>query len=244
LWLAGTIGGMVVRLLYLIAVRLFGWLPQVGRGESAVLAELMVLRHEVAVLRRQVGRARLSWPDRAVLFALVRGLPRDLWRHRIVTPATLLSWHRRLVRRRWTYPNRPGRPRISDALRDLVLRLAARTQDGATGASKANWSGSAIGSAPEPSAASSLPVGSALRRARSTRVGGRSCGCRRLGCSQRISSTSTRWRCGGCTFFVMEIATRRVHILGVTANPTAAWTTQQARNLVMDSTTEPRSTGS
>src|SRR5512135_3370839 len=102
-------------------IRVFGWLLLLGRGQASKDAEIMVLRHEVAVLRRQVARPKPDWADRAVLARL---MPAGLRAHRFVTPGTLLARHRRLITRKWTYPNPSGRPRTSQDIRAMVLRLA------------------------------------------------------------------------------------------------------------------------
>src|ERR1700745_1944150 len=97
-------------MLYLIFVRLVDWMVLLARSSASKDAELLVLRQEVAVLRRQNPRPRLDWADRAVLAALVRLLPKSLRMSRLVTPETLLRWHRRMVRCHWTCPHRGGRP--------------------------------------------------------------------------------------------------------------------------------------
>ena len=115
---------MSLRLLYLIFWQVLGLALLMGRTSSTKDIELLVLRHEVAILRRTNPRPRLDWSDRAILAALVRRLPRALRGRRLVTPNTILRWHRRLVRRRWTYPNGTGRPPIDDVLTALVVHLA------------------------------------------------------------------------------------------------------------------------
>ena len=116
---------MALRLAYLLLARMLSWLMLLARSDAAKDVEILVLRHEVAVLRRHHPRPRLSWVDRALLSALSRLLPAHLRRLRLVSPRTLLRWHAQLVARRWTYPRRqPGRPPIAQPVRALVLQMA------------------------------------------------------------------------------------------------------------------------
>src|SRR3712207_110358 len=117
---------MNASLVYVLLRQVLRMLTQLARDGGAKDVELLVLRHQVAVLRRQVHRPRLEPADRVVLAALSRLLPRARWPLFFVTPARLLGWHRPLIPRRWTYPHsRSGRRPIARQIRDLVLRLAA-----------------------------------------------------------------------------------------------------------------------
>ena len=116
----GMIADVSLRLLYLIFSRLLSWLTLLGRASSSKDVELLVLRHEVAVLRRTSPKPRLDWADRAVFAALIRRLPASLRGHRLITPATVLRWHRRLVASKWTYTNRSGRPPLDGTIAALI----------------------------------------------------------------------------------------------------------------------------
>jgi putative transposase len=228
---------VAVRLLYLIFRQLTAWLGLLARSAQSKNAEILVLRHEVTVLRRQVSRPRLSWADRVVFAALTQLLSPACRMHRIVTPATILRWHRDLVKRRWTQPRCPrrGGRRTPPELRRLVLRLAV--ENPSWGYRRIHGELAGLG---HRIAAST--VWSILKRAGidpAPRRDGPSW--RQFLRGQARGILATDFFCVDTlllhrlyVLFVVEHATRRVHVLGVTANPSGAWVAQQARNFLMD----------
>src|SRR2546426_11480011 len=226
---------MVFSFLYVVLRRLLELLALRRRGEAQKDIEIVVLRHQLSVLRRQVKRPVFRRADRAFMAAASRVLSRERWRSFLFRPETLLRWHRQLVARKWTRPHRPpGRPALDPEIRELILRLAR--ENPRWGYQRIRGELLKLGIR-----VSATTVGTLLRR-------------HRLGPAPRRGPTWSeflRQQASGilaCDFFTVEtitlrtlyvlfsieLGTRRVHLAGTSRNPDSAWVTQQARNLAMD----------
>jgi transposase len=229
---------VVISVVYLLVRCLLGCLTVLSRGQASKDAEFLVLRHENAVLRRQVGRVRYEPGDRLWLAALSRLVPRRRWGEVFaVTPATLLAWHRRLVAHKWDYASRrrPGRPSTAAAIRKLVIRIA--TENPAWGHRRVQGELVRLG---HPIAASTVwqilhdaGIGPAPRRTGPTWKQFLTAQARGILAADFVHVDTALLR-RVYALIVIEHGTRRVHLAGITANPDGAWTTQAARNLVMD----------
>ena len=221
---------------YLAVRSLFALGLMMGRSRRSKELEILVLRHELAVLRRQSSRPRLTRADRAFMAALSRSLPRAVWASFLVTPDTLLRWHRRLVARRWTYPcPTPGRPRLDPSVVSLILRLASENPRWGYGriVGELNGIGVAVsattvrsvlleaGMSPAPDRADGLSWHAFLRQQAATT----------LACDFLTVETAFLKRI--YVLFFISLATRRIEYVACTSNPDGAWTAQQARNLMI-----------
>ena len=215
---------MLLSFIYLAFVSLLKLLVRSGRPAQVKDIELIVLRHQLDVLRRQVERPRLRSSDRAFLAATSRLLPPRRRHGLLVTPQTLLRWHRELVRRRWTYARvRPGRPSIDAEKRELVLRLAR--ENPRWGYQRIAGELRKLGLAVSPSTVRRLLAGAGLGPAP-----------RRSGPSWReflrdFFTVETAFLRRYYVLFFIELQSRRVHLAGSSAHPSGRWVAQQARNL-------------
>jgi putative transposase len=228
---------LLVSLVYLVVCRLLVLLLLLARGDRSKEVEILVLRHELAILRRQVGRPpRFEPSDRLVLAALSRVAPRPSWGVFPVRPETLLRWHRRLVARRWTYPHRrPGRPPIEREVRGLIVRLARENEswgyvrivgelrklgiDVSATLVRTVLADAGIPPAPQRDRQSWRAF---LRQHRESM----------LACD--FLTVDTVWLRRLYVLVFLSIGSRRVEYVACTSNPDTAWMLQQARNLLMD----------
>jgi putative transposase len=224
---------MLCALIYWLLRRLIGLVA--GSLESRHNdVEILVLRHQLAVLKRQVNRPRLRRRDRLLMAALSRMLPRERWSAFLVRPQTLLRWHRELVRRKWTYRHRStgGRPPIAEDVRDLIVRMGRENPrwgciriKGELAKLGITVSATAIrmvlrrhGLGPAPRR--SGPTWSEFLRVQAKGI-----------IAVDFFTVETAWLHTLYVLFAIELRTRRVHLAGATRHPNAAWVTQQARNL-------------
>jgi putative transposase len=227
---------VLVSFVYVVACRLFALVLLLARSDRSKELELLVLRHEMSILQRQAQRPQLRESDRLLLAALSGVMPRRSWHAFLVTPETLLRWHRRIVARRWTYPRRrPGRPPVDQEVRQLILRLARENSHwgyvrivgelrklGITVSAtlvRNVLARAGMPPAPERGASSWR---SFLRQHRNSI----------LACD--LFTVDTVWLRRLYVLFFVSIGTRRVEYVACTSKPDTAWMTQQARNLLMD----------
>ena len=226
---------MVWSFVYLALCRLVQLVVLLCRSERSKELEILVLRHELAILRRQPRRARLRPVDRAILAALARALPQSAWTSLSVSPATLLRWHRQLVRRRWTYPHRrPGRPPLDRRVQALVVRLAR--ENPGWGYRRIVGELQSLGITISATSVRTILTRHGLRLAPqrdelSWRNFLRQHAATTLACD--FFTVETAWLKRIYVLFFISLESRRVEFVACTANPTGAWVAQQARNLLM-----------
>jgi putative transposase len=222
------------KLAYLTLCRSIQLLVLLARGDAAKDLEILVLRHQLGVLRRQIPRPRLEPTDRALMAAVSRVLPRARWSCFLVRLETLLRWHRRLIAGMWTYPRGPGRPPVGQELQQLIVRLAR--ENPRWGYQRIQGELLRLGVHVSATAVRSIlrryGLGPAPRRVAVTwRAFLRQQAAGIMACD--FFTVDTVWLRRLDVLFFIELDTRRVHLAGVTAHPDGAWVAQQARNLLL-----------
>jgi putative transposase len=222
-------------LVYLVVRNLFALVWLLARPRRSKELEILVLRHELAVLRRQAARPKLTYADRALLAALSRSLPRTVWPSFPVKPETLLRWHRELVTRRWTYLRRaPGRPPLDSSLRTLILRLARENPHWGYRRIVGELKG--VGIAVSATSVRKVLLEAGLppapeRGPSSWRAFLRAQAESMLACDFLTVETAFLQRI--YVLFFISLASRRIEYIACTSRPDGSWVTQQARNLIM-----------